>query len=505
MQRTRLIRGALPRPTHDKDPIRKEIDELFSPKKSPLSRMRAFALSERKQHIDTVRSLLAPAYNEIVIEEDPITYRKIAGKIAFKTYTSSLLLSAAAADTITFALGLMLQDEDFLGFLKKTDERIYLLSAFYFAQYLVIAAPYVDQGMKDSIDIIKYRTLPADWGYLSKKQEILAALIGLSFAAYSVTGETTATHRFWKDFGASVTTAGILACMYGQTSLLSESRKAWENIRNIFIFFNEKAYRGKFSLTPAKLLGYVLALFSAVGAMILGYDGTTNELDIQDFTLKIFLLSFALSKGFTDISLNGKINVDAIQELAGHTPPAEQKEIAPPASIVFKGAAGISSLLFSSIVVQSFAKIYINSLATAALPFSMPTIIPPGLGYGIAVSQGTNITYGTYEFFNILRKGMHLLMGHCRNRGKTKDIEQGDFNMEMPPVSLHTRKIDDDVYIDLPADESKKSSARTMIDITPYTSGNASVKFAPAKTIALPPISIKQAPTHSDKSRCVIL
>lgn len=377
-------------------------------KRKPLERnLAAIELQEFKVSLTTTQPIEYRAANPAEFSEPtpPATckekmkrhwfhFKDWAQEVTFRdflhfVFSAVLIIPSTTADTSSFAVGLQGLDRDLLGHIKLTDSNITIIAIAYFLQSLMVNGPEVVDGINKSIRIIDKRELPAHWEKFSRKKEMIIGAISLLFTLYSSSCESLATYGFFSDLNWRNELSYTLAGIYFITNVLSEGRKTWENFRNKFCEVSSAPEHG----WPATILGYLLASFSALGAITLGYDGLTSQFGTPGLVGKIALLTACLIKGYSDISYSGAINMGAMDECFEEV----AKNGCPTLSQV---VSVLTSLYFGGIAADALAVVYMTSLATAAFPFTVPALACSIIGYGVAVAQGVTITYGLTSLLN---------------------------------------------------------------------------------------------------------
>lgn len=398
-----------------------------------------------------------------------------ACKILGKSYKKALVINSTACDTAMVTLGIKKTDRKLLGFIETSNGVLATITALYFAQSWRVNGPEIEMGIDNTTEMLTTRRMPAEWEKLSFSKELTAGVLSFLFAIYSGLAEGTATYGFLTDLEVNETLAGILACLYVKSSWASESRTGWEKTRNFFIKSDHVHNRFQFS----KLLSYSLALFSAAGATILGFDGIQSTFSIENQGLKISIFVAGLTKGATDGSYNEKKNHEGLDSVIDEITNAIANRQCPS---LFQFSTVIGSMFFGSLVADSVAVIYTNALSTPALPFTMPEFLPPVLGYGIGISQGVTATYGTHTFLTLIKDTIVNAFRRCRNR---QHEDEEEIIERKQPVSVAKIKIN-----------QPEKEAFYIQPEKYYRMKNVNLHFAPKPP--LPKVEVVVIPSHTN-------
>jgi hypothetical protein len=404
-----------------------------------------------------------------------------------------LILPTTAADTSSIPLGMQQMDRPLLGHIECNNTNLWIITVAYFCQSLIVNGPEVIEGINKSIRIIDKGELPSHWGKLTPKKERLAAFLAILFTMYSSIAEGTATYGFFQQLSWDYSSSIAIASIYVLTNILSEGRKTWENIRNRFC---DQPYEEEHRI-GTKVVGYTLATFSAIGAVILGYDGITSTWGVPGLIGKIGLLAASTFKGYSDISYSGEINMGAIDECAEEI----EKNGCPKLSQV---AAILPSIYFGSLVADSLAVVYTTSLATAALPFAIPAIACTVIGYGVAVSQGLTVTYGTLSLLNPITAKVGkwiwdagVWCGFCKPEDPDPEFQQLAAEEEKiapeSPVREHV--------VDIPDERRPNPQAETMDAPLLTTEDKKDLNENAPRVLSTPPV--KKHPGRNKKKTVV--
>jgi hypothetical protein len=344
-----------------------------------------------------------------------------------KVAAGAITAVAVVSDSQLVRYGIDDMDRPILGFIQRTEADKNLIQGMYVLAQASANFDSIKESLKKSFTILYRRELPSDWEPLHRRKEIAAGVIGSLFVAYATTATVSAQRQYMLDEEYSEATANSVAAVYTIYYLFTSGRTTWESIRR---WFYDKVPHSQHRLL-SRIIGGFLAVFNAFGASLQGFMGITVGLKITNTGAQIVFLSLSFMAGYCDVTYTIGLNQHALDDLYEKI---EARDVEP--HEVF---ALILSSSFGAVIIDTLAQGYLDTILTAALPFTLPIEVYMVLSYAVAIGDGITLTWGLTSITTPLTKGIGNLLGKlydavpsCRKSETTEEKEDKKFNqMEM--------------------------------------------------------------------------